>query len=342
MEDKLDQAKKYYQETYFNREISERIRNGVHERIEGQQNSWNFTKKLSFISIAAVLLLSLLIGSVFVSPAMAKVASHIPYLSTFFKTKPVENLIDEKLKNDGYKISGMDFRVKNKTLTISISGTDQYYLSVKDQVKNIAENVLTAKKYDAYHVKTTMDSKRQSTSLNTRYKVAADAIRTINKKLDKENINVLSTRFALSSSKIMQFNINIPDTEKQTAEIKKVYSSILQTKAIGPYAIHFQTVDMKEKDQKDRWRPVINAIFDGLLAKKEYKVTGESYSFSSLTLTLKIKTSIQSSNPDAQELGNRIKQTIIDFIKSKEIEDKIKDDPYTIIVLSKDKKKINK
>ena len=341
MDKNLDQAKKHYRDTYFNEETSERIKNGVHKRIEGQNNPWNFSKKLSYMSILAVLLLSLLIGSVFVSPAMAKVASNIPYLSAFFKTKPVENLIDNKLKNDGYKISDIDFRVKNKTLTISIAGSDQYYLSVKDQVKNIAENVLTSKKYDAYHVKTTKNSKRQPPSLDNRYKVAADAIRTINKKLDKEDINVLSTRFALSSSKIMQFNIKIPGTEKQTTEIKKVYSSVLQTKSIGPYVIHFQTIDVKEKDEKDRWRPVITTIFDGLLAKKEYKVTGESYSFSSLTLTLKIKTSIQSSNPEAEELGDKIEKAIIDFIKSKEIEDKIKNDPYNIIVLSKDKKKIN-
>jgi hypothetical protein len=58
-------------------------------------------------------------------------------------------------------------------------------------------------------------------------------------------------------------------------------------------------------------------------------------------LSFIISTSILSSDPTAKALGTEIESMIVEFLESEEISPILDNEPYEIIVNSKDNKKIN-
>lgn len=110
---------------------------------------------------------------------------------------------------------------------------------------------------------------------------------------------------------------------------------------MGDIKIKVYSIDPAKEEAKVRWRSVIIALEEGIMGKKEYRVTGVGHSFYPSPLYLEFRTSIKSAHPDAKELGAKIEKEVEEFLNSEEVREKIKDDPYRIVVLSKDKKKIN-
>ncbi|WP_191277029.1 DUF4030 domain-containing protein [Neobacillus kokaensis] len=80
-------------------------------------------------------------------------------------------------------------------------------------------------------------------------------------------------------------------------------------------------------------------IADGLMAKKEFKVTGVGYKDKPLSFI--ITTSVLSSDPTAKAHGTKLESLIVEFLQSEEISPIVDNEPYEITVNSKDNKKIN-
>ncbi|MED3690944.1 DUF4030 domain-containing protein [Peribacillus butanolivorans] len=159
----------------------------------------------------------------------------------------------------------------------------------------------------------------------------------------KLNFNVLSygTSYPSENSNKVIFEIDVPNTEKTIEEIKEITNEILRAKNIESYSIKINKIDLVQREKEAKWDEIFPAIYDGLSAKKEYKVTGFAYSFHPAPLQIIIKTSINSSDKDAPEKVHIIEKTINEFLNSKEIKGKIDGEPYKIIIRSKDKQKIN-
>ena len=100
---------------------------------------------------------------------------------------------------------------------------------------------------------------------------------------------------------------------------------------------------MTAREQELRWgkNNIISILVGGLMANKEFKVSGFSYSFHPLPLQITIKTSVDSSDDEAKDLAKRIEDEINSFIQTDDITKEVRNDPYEITILSKDKKKIN-
>ncbi|WP_374725457.1 DUF4030 domain-containing protein [Neobacillus drentensis] len=82
------------------------------------------------------------------------------------------------------------------------------------------------------------------------------------------------------------------------------------------------------------------AILENFLITKSWKrinCTIQTYK----PLSFIISTSILSSDPTAKALGTEIESMIVEFLKSEEISPILDNEPYEIIVNSKDNKKIN-
>ncbi|MFZ3589130.1 DUF4030 domain-containing protein [Bacillus sp. DJP31] len=77
------------------------------------------------------------------------------------------------------------------------------------------------------------------------------------------------------------------------------------------------------------------------MGKKEYKVTGFAYSFHPAPLQIIIKTSIKSSDENANELVAKIEASIEEFLTSAALEKINDNEPYEIIVRGKDKQRLN-
>ncbi|MFS0667729.1 DUF4179 domain-containing protein [Peribacillus frigoritolerans] len=108
-------------------ELKKRIISDI-EKLESQERNKNpilptrirkvsLIRKLAYSGIALIILLGLFISSAFVSPAMAKVASKIPYLGQIFENKNnIVLLISEELRAKGYKKTGVGVSFPKKEI----------------------------------------------------------------------------------------------------------------------------------------------------------------------------------------------------------------------------------
>ena len=307
---------------------------------KGDKKKWSWGKKIAFFNSAAVLLVSLLIGSAFVSPAMAEVASKIPYLNQVFQSRDVGTLIHEELKNKGYKIQGIGVMYSpRKTLTIDMKGSEQYIDDVKEEVKQIAKDVLESKGYDAYRIEVNKavepdpdpETREEVKNFDQLYK-------KITKELKSRKLNFVSMGITLKPKTI---SIDVPDTEARLDEVRKTVHQVLEKEGLKKFSVEIRSVKLEAKQKEDKWAHIVGEIAEGLMAKKEYKVTGISYSLQHEALQITLTTSVQSGDPEAKKHGKKIEQTIQQFLESKEMKDWVEDQRYGIVVYSKDKKKIN-
>jgi hypothetical protein len=322
------------------KELNDAIQSAI---LKGKKKKWSFRKKMAYFCGAAVLLVGLFIGSAFFSPTMAEVASRIPYLNQLFESKPISEVIAEELRKK-YNIDSVGIQfIPNKIVDVSILGTEEYYNDVKDDVEKTIQDILSSRKYNAFTVnvyKSNPYKENEEPEQLEFDRQSGELLDAIHEELEKYNITVLSVGVR-NRNKEKLVELDVPDTEPRIDEIKKVVQSVIESKNKGEFQIKVHKIDMEKREQELRWHTVIKTIAEGLMSTKEYKVKGVGYSNHPSPMTITIKTTVSSSDPGAKELGNKIEKMVVDFINSPEAKKAVKDDPYKIIVYSKDKKKLN-
>ncbi|KQU14214.1 hypothetical protein ASG65_27575 [Bacillus sp. Leaf13] len=337
MDKELKQVKEQYKEHYYDDEISNRIKNKVYERILKDQRKWSLSKKFKFLGSVAVIILFLLVGSAFVSPAMAKVISHIPYLGSIFQSKSISSLIIDELEEKGYKISGTGINYKpKKELEVRVEGSDDYFNEVKDEIEKTVKGILKSKGYDAFSVKVSKELAQNDYVLNgEETKIGKELTKRL-KQLDYKFDSIL----IFPRAKVI--NINIDGSKEYYDAVKDdVEKTAIDVTELNNYKDY--NIDVNRSTVKiakaDTGALITPAIAEGLMSKKEFKVTGVGYKEKPLSFI--ISTSIPSSDSEAKALGTEIESMIVEFLKSEEISLILGNESYEIIVKSKDKKKIN-
>ncbi|MFE4430811.1 DUF4030 domain-containing protein [Peribacillus butanolivorans] len=321
-EDKLDQA----------------IENAIKR---GKKKQRSLGKKVIYFSSAAVLLFGLLIGSAFVSPAMAKVISNIPYLGSIFQSEPIGSLIFDELEEQGYKISGtgIDYKPK-KEIEVRIEGSDDYFNEVKDDIEKTVKGILKSKGYNAYSVKVSKENAQNDYVLNEEEMKE----KTILENEVTKKLNQLEYKFDFVQTDPTEKTIfiNIDGSRKYyntiQKDVEKTASDVAILNNYKDYKINVTRTAIRIV-KADKGSQITSAINEGLMSKKEFKVTGVGYKEKPLSFI--ISTSILSSDPEAQALGTEIESMIVEFLKTEEVSTILGKEPYEIIVKSKDKKKIN-
>jgi hypothetical protein len=307
---------------------------------KGNRKKWSLRKKIMFFSSVAVLLLSLFISSAFVSPAMAKVISTIPYLSSIFKSEPIGSLISDELEEKGYKISGIGTGYSpHKTIYVTVEGTDDYYSEVKDEVKKTVGEILKSKGYDAFSVEVNKERKEDYVPSEEEMKEKNIIENEVTKKLKELNykFDMVQTD---PTEKIIFINIVGSKEYYHSVQdgVKKMALEVADGNKYSGYKINVTRVTTEIRPT-GKGGQIISTIADGLMAKKEFKVTGVGYKDKPLSFI--ISTSVLSSDPTAKALGTKIESMIVEFLKSQEISPILDNEPYEIIVNSKDDMKIN-
>ncbi|WMX58712.1 DUF4030 domain-containing protein [Peribacillus sp. R9-11] len=308
---------------------------------KSDRKRWSLRKKIMFFSSVAVLLLGLLISSAFVSPAMAKVISNIPYLGSIFQSESISSLIIDELEEKGYKISGTGISYKpKKELEVRVEGSDDYFNEVKDEIEKTVKGILKSKGYDAYSVKVSKELAQNDYVLNEeelKEKTILD--NEVTKKLKQ-----LDYKFDLvqTDPKEKIIYIDIDGSKKYYDAVKDdVEKTALDVTELNNYKDY--SIDVNRPTVKiakaDTGALITPAIAEGLMSIKEFKVTGVGYKEKPLSFI--ISTSIPSSDSEAKALGTEIESMIVEFLKSEEISKILGEESYEIIVKSKDKKKIN-
>ncbi|MDU1848195.1 MAG: DUF4179 domain-containing protein [Niallia nealsonii] len=289
---------------------------------------------------AAILMIILFTSSGLVSPTMAKMISSIPYLGSVFQSKSIMTVIYEELEDKGYEIEGIGIRYDpQKMIMINIKGTD-YYKEVKDEVKKIAKNKLNEKGYDAYSVEVDEFKERTDYVLNEEEKAEKKLLeQKVEEKMKQLDYKYDMVQVDPTENAIF---INIVGDKKYfrsiEKEVEKAGLEVTNENKFKGYRI-LPTNTTVEVRVADNIAPIESVIAEGLLSKKEYKVTGVSYK--RVPLTFIISTSELSTSPTAKQLGSEIEGEIVKFLQSDEITEILANEEYSIIVNSKDNKKIN-
>jgi Protein of unknown function (DUF4030) len=312
----------------------------------GKKKQRNLGKKFIYFSSTAVLLFSLIIGSAFVSPAMAKVVSKIPYLGQIFESKSVVMIISDELHENGYKFVGAGVSYPEKEITIGIKGSEKHFDNVKGDIENIAKDILKSRDYDAYTVKVTRyrehvdvphseEDKKQMEEQEKRNKMDNEILLALDKA--REKYNLLGTGID-SLKKIVE--VEIPDTEKRTDEIESYVQNIIQLKTNDQFTIKFKKVNMKKREQDRRWMEILHVVSEDLLGKKDYKVRMVGYSVHPEP-EIQMFITLSSSNKNTKAFAQQLEKIIDDFLQSEKMKSRVKNDPYHITIYSKEDKIIN-
>jgi hypothetical protein len=300
--------------------------------------------KVVVFSISFSTAIGLLIGSTFVSPAMAQIVSASPFLNLLFETNPLLEEIKAALDKKKYQYDQLSVSTREKEVIVGLEGSIENYNKVKTSVEDVIIEILKARNKDAYSV-----SVFHITEVDRRL-LEWDAILEERGKEEYERVT------EIAGEVLQQYGHNtngvgvgegkkihidyIPNTEKRLDEIRNQIFKGLEKEHLNGYKIKFYLFDPKTQEREDRLLPLYHTITEGLTAKKEYKVDGTGYSNKKEHFYIEVRTTLSSSDSDLEEVVEYIKSTIEDFLQSEEAQKVIKDDLYEIAILSKDKKKL--
>ncbi len=304
-----------------------------------------FATRISFTGITLAALVFLLIGSTYVSPAMAKVVSTIPYLSQFIKQEEHKTELFDTvygvIRENEYKLG--DIEIKNNKIIVSIAGSKEEVKNIEDEVISNLTTALQSKDLGKFEIKV-KDVKEQLASL---YEPSPDEIEKEKKAKELEGkithlLEELNHELAFPLEVRFTDNfmyVSVYKTEKGTKELKARLKEI--SAEHGEFRMRVTQIDRRAREQELRFQGIVHIIGHGLMENKDFKVTTFSYSFHPYPLQLTLKTSIKSSDPDAKDYVERIEKEITDFIKLDERTKDVRNEEYELTILSKDKKKLN-
>ncbi|WP_144554228.1 DUF4030 domain-containing protein [Peribacillus simplex] len=292
-------------------------------------------RKLAYSSIALIILFGLFISSAFVSPAMAKVASKIPYLGQIFENKNnIVLLISEELRAKGYKKTGVGVSFPKKEIEIAIQGSEKYFDDVKSDVDDITKDILKSKGYDAYTVKVSRYTERVDVPHSEEDKKQLEILLSLDKASEKYKL----LGIGILAQKIVE--VEIPDTEKRTDEIEQYVQNIIQLKTNDQYTVKFKKVNMKKREQEGRWSDILDTVSEDLLGKKDYNVRMVGYSVHPEP-EIQMFITLSRSDENAKAFAQQLEKIIDDFLQSEQMKSRVKNDPYHITIFDKDDKIIN-
>ncbi|MBD8069110.1 DUF4030 domain-containing protein [Bacillus sp. PS06] len=342
---------KKYQEDLKNRIITDiehtDLQNKSENRFSINTHNFSLGRRVTYSMMALMVLVGLIIGSSFISPAMAEVVSKIPYLNRLFHSEPVIVKLMDHLRNEGYQIASVSSS-GNKVMEIYVDGTEEYVQGVSKDIENIAIETLKTNGVDAYTVKVVQNEmgelEQPSPKAQESYEEANRINQSLIHELNKQDYPDVTTQVGTSDDSgewVLHIVIGIPTTEEQPEKIKSIVETVLKQETEKEFTLKYTSINLKVREQENRWGSVITTMIDGLYSKKEFKVNGFSYSAHPQPMTLSIKTTISSSNSESKQLGMKIEETVKEFLESDDVKKVIGDDKYQINVYSKDKKKIN-
>lgn len=298
----------------------------------------NIKKNFFLWSLAAVIFIGLFIGSTFVSPTMATIASKIPLFHKVFNRGPMADALYEHLIEQGFAIKNLSGS-NNK---ISLSIDSKQYSSQKKKVKQAAKQFLQQQGYSNIEIKVNKYSGDKILDIKEQHPIQnKDFQEGIFGELKEAgfNTNNYSYRITLDPP---EFTFVIPenDYEKGKNEIISIVKKAGDTYNVGYFKISFETYTLEESDRSARWGDIISTLNEVLLNQEEYSIKSFGSSVKE-NVKLYIQLDIQPNDSRAEDKVRAIEKEIHEFLSSQEIKKIIKDDRYQMIITSKDNQKLN-
>jgi len=325
-------------EDKLNFAVQKGIEKGKKQKIKPSKN-----KTAMYVSAAAILFFSVFIGSAFVFAPVGTVASKIPYLGAVFQSDEVSDVIMKNLEEKGYTINSVSVSyIPTKEVEVNVMGNDDYYNSVKGDIKDEVNKILNAKEYDTYDIKITKFKESKNPGLTKQQQKDKKIItEAISNKMAQEKYNFNTIEVDPFGKEIfidLKGDISYYDDNKD--KVKKAAQEELNGTNYGSYKVQVtNSTPIIIKKENDIGSDITSKIGEGLLSKKEYKVTEIGYIEDPLTFN--IKTSVSSSDSSSKALAQKIEKEVNQLLELKNVSSKLEGKSYKVIIYSKDGKKIN-
>jgi hypothetical protein len=339
-----------FEEGEFNDNRFERVDKELSGFNKSMKKQWTLGKRIGAFTLAAAASFLLFVGSGFVSPAMAKMISKIPPLSTIYE-KHVVNLsehITQELKKDGYPVREVTELVggKNEGVYINLDASEEKIKEMKPGIEKIAYGILKGGEHKGTRIEDYFVKISKHVEPTEKWKQEQEAF-------DKESEEVHAIiQPILNAHGIMggygfgpeTVELEFPSIENQDTidGIKKELEAALKAGGKDFVSIKIRKYNLAKREQYDRWMDTVSAIGHEFKTYKKYQVSSVGYQSKDGLMRILIKIKLKSSDPKAEELASDLNLMIEDFIKSPDIWEKVEDDPYEIVITGKDGKQINK
>lgn len=311
------------------------------------KKQWTFWKKAGATIAAIAASFMLFVGLGFISPTMAKMVSKIPPLSAMFDNNPQQDLTEQltqALKKEGYPVKLVNQYVggKNEGIMVHLDTSEKQVKEMEPGVKRIGLSIVQAEEFKGTRIEDYFIKVRQYHEPSKKWKQEQAEI-------EKESEEVFEiVQAALKpynfNNNIMfgidQVELEIPSTEKQEKvdEIKKAVEDALAAKEKEYIEVKMRKYNVAKREQYSRWSNAVSGISHEFMTFKKYKVSGVGHKSEDGLMTIFITMTIKSTDEGAAEHATDLYTMAEEFIKSDEIWPEVKEDPYRIVVRSKDKK----
>ncbi|MBN8209106.1 DUF4030 domain-containing protein [Bacillus sp. NTK071] len=341
MDEELKKAKLKYEDQYSDK-ISGKIKDGVITKVNNDHH--RRSKRVYYTLSIAMIVLILFIGSAFFSPSMAGVLAKFPYLSSFFLEEKsdmeVTKELGETLLNIEPNVRGLDSDYEDKQITVSIKGDEEYIQKVKSDIVHDLKEVLTHHNYNGFDIRVERfipydDNYSRSEDEKRINKEEEQILKELEPLLLEDKYDVLSYGVDIGLKRVV-IDIANSESKDDIKEIKAYIKDVLAKNNHEELVIEETIIDMEKRDLADRWTDVISIISDGLEKKSDLNVTEVAYSNNTSSITLYIKTTINSADPEKKDEAKEIVSTIEEFIESEQAAPYVQEDPYKLIVEDKD------
>lgn len=313
-----------------------------------KQRSWIIKKRMAILSLSAAAAMGLFISTAFVSPAVAQVASHIPYLNLIFENKlqvkTLENEIHQAIMDQDFKNIALHVNRKEKYIEAMVFNTEEYYNEMKKPITDMISGVLKARNEDEYEIRVANNpeaaeqwSKVDEKSIEIDKKIA-EIEKTVYEVLGKYKYDSPRHTSGISLERV---NLELPITEPNIKNIQLEIKEMIKERELGNLKVKVYTYDPSLEERGGKFIKIFDSIATGLKAKSEFQIDSVGFSNNKKEhFYISIQLVLPSTDPDVDEVVKAIEKTVQVFLQSDEAIKSIQDEKYQVVILSRDKKKM--
>lgn len=310
-----------------------------------KQRNGIIRKRMAILSLSAAAALGLFISTAFVSPAVAQVASRIPYLNLIFEkkieVKTLENEINQAIVEKNFKNIALHVNRKEKYIEAMVFNTEEYYHEMKTPIKDMISTILKSRNEEDYDIRVANDPEAADTwskiDVESDKKIA-EIEKTVYEVLGKYNYDSPRHTSGISVNRV---NLELPVTEPNIKNIPIEIKEKLKQRELGDIEVKVYTYDPGLEERGGKFMKIFDPIATGLKAKPEYQIDSVGFSNNKNEhYYISIRLVLKSTDPDIEQVAETIEKTVQDFLQSEQALNSIQDEKYQVVISSSDQKKM--
>ncbi|MCM3572396.1 DUF4030 domain-containing protein [Mesobacillus subterraneus] len=310
-----------------------------------KQRNGIIRKRMAILSLSAAATLGLFISTAFVSPAVAQVASRIPYLNLIFEkkieVKTLENEINQAIVEKNFTNIALHVNRKEKYIEAMVFNTEEYYHEMKTPIKDMISAILKSRNEEDYDIRVANapEAAEQWSKIDVESdKKIAEIEKTVYEVLGKY---IYDSPRHTSGISVNRVNLELPVTEPNIKNIPIEIKEKLKQRELGDIEVKVYTYDPGLEERGGKFMKIFDSIATGLKANPEYQIDSVGFSNNKKEhYYISIRLVLKSTDPDIEQVAETIEKTVQDFLQSEQALLSIQDEKYQVVISSSDKKKL--